>query len=384
MKIAGDIASVDSIPQVELVAAGFPCQDLSIAGRRQGIQGPRSSLVRHVFRLIDGSKNLKYILLENVPFMLKLDDGEGMRFLVEELESRGLKWAYRVVDTRAFGLPHRRNRVILLASYTENPWDVLLVDDAHELNIAQMPDEPSFGFYWTEGNRGIGWSPECVPPIKIGSGLGIPSSPAVWSSISGEIFKLDIRDMERLQGFQINWTQPAETVGKATERWKLVGNSVSVPLGKWVGERLRTPLAYDTRYDRALRPGSKWPNAAYGLDGNRYQAEASPWPKAEKMPSLMNFLHYRGVKLSSRAAAGLLKRIDNGTTTIPNEFRESLCFLAKKEKSRMNKLLIGKIENDINRYTNIARKLSNFAEQVKINEKISILKKRLAEIREQQ
>jgi DNA (cytosine-5)-methyltransferase 1 len=55
-----------------------------------------------------------------VPFMLQLDRGEAMRFLTRSLEEMGFSWAYRVVDTRAFGLPQRRQRVLLLASRSED------------------------------------------------------------------------------------------------------------------------------------------------------------------------------------------------------------------------------------------------------------------------
>ena len=102
---------------------GFPCQDLSQAGRTKGIRGRNSGLVGHVFRLLDsaGKRGPKWLLLENVSFMLHLDQGKAMRYLIDELELRGYTWAYRVVDTRAFGLPQRRQRVILLASKTDDP-----------------------------------------------------------------------------------------------------------------------------------------------------------------------------------------------------------------------------------------------------------------------
>lgn len=104
-----------------MVSAGFPCQDLSQAGRTVGIDGSRSGLVDHAFRLVRRTQGPRWLLLENIPFMLKLDRGRAMRHLTAELEDMGYRWAYRVVDTRAFGLPQRRQRVILLASRTEDP-----------------------------------------------------------------------------------------------------------------------------------------------------------------------------------------------------------------------------------------------------------------------
>ena len=129
VSVVSDIRSLNSFGDVDLVSAGFPCQDLSQAGRTAGIRGGNSGLVGHVFRLLDRRKRVpRWLLFENVSFMLQLDRGEGMKFLVDELEARGFAWAYRVVDTQAFGLPQRRQRVILLASKTDDPRRILFAD----------------------------------------------------------------------------------------------------------------------------------------------------------------------------------------------------------------------------------------------------------------
>jgi hypothetical protein len=62
-------------------------------------------LVEHVFRLLsDAPASFRWLLLENVPFMLHFEQGKAMRYLVEALEDLGFSWAYRVIDARAFGL----------------------------------------------------------------------------------------------------------------------------------------------------------------------------------------------------------------------------------------------------------------------------------------
>ena len=211
--VVADVRDLDSLPQsTNLLAGGFPCQDLSQAGQTKGIAGEKSGLVGEVFRLLDRN-DPTWLLLENVPFMLQLDRGQAMHVLVDWLSESGFRWAYRVVDTRSFGLPQRRRRVLLLASRTEDPRNVLLTDDAGN------PGDPShptaFGFYWTEGERGVGWGVDVVPTLKGGSGLGIPSPPAVWfPEGKGRVIKPDIRDAERLQGFPEDWTKPAEELGR--------------------------------------------------------------------------------------------------------------------------------------------------------------------------
>src|SRR4051794_9412192 len=116
--LVGDVRELIALPRADVVAGGFPCQDLSQAGRTAGISGDRSGVVAEVFRLMLRS-DATWLLLENVPFMLQLERGEAMRFLTTSLEELGFRWAYRVVDARAFGLPQRRQRVLMLASRTE-------------------------------------------------------------------------------------------------------------------------------------------------------------------------------------------------------------------------------------------------------------------------
>jgi len=311
--------------------------------------------------------------------MLQLQHGKGMRLLIEELEARGFAWAYRVVDTRAFGLPHRRQRVLVLASKTECPRDVLLSMDAGEPNPPRFDGAAVCSFYWTEGHRGVGWSVECVPPLKVGSGLGIPSSPAVWDPEAGTISTLDIRDVERLQGFDADWTEPALTKGKRGDRWRLVGNSVSVPLGNWVGTCLRSPTAYDPRYDPPLGELSKWPNAAWGESGKRFASSASMWPVSIALPRLHEFLKHPVTPLSSRAAAGLLKRIANGSTNVPQRFLTNLKVIAAEEERRLAGVERQRLEREIVSLRTAARRATQVAAQVEISERIRLLERRLEE-----
>lgn len=144
-----DVRDLAGLPHVDLVTAGFPCTDLSQAGRTAGITGTQSGLIGEVFRLLRQAEP-RWLLLENVRNMLPLDGGKAMRYLVDELEALGYRWAYRGVDSQFTGVPQRRHRVLLLASRTEDPRDVLLVDDAGEPPAERYRDD-AYGFYWTEG-----------------------------------------------------------------------------------------------------------------------------------------------------------------------------------------------------------------------------------------
>jgi DNA (cytosine-5)-methyltransferase 1 len=299
----------DTFPKVDVIAAGFPCQDLSQAGATAGITGKQSRLIGEVFKRLRHKKNgPRWLLLENVPFMLQLERGKAMRYLVDELEDLGFLWAYRIVDARAFGIPQRRHRVLLLASRTEDPRPVLFGCEGGENLPAFSPDRLC-GFYWTEGLRGLGWAVDAVPTLKGGSTIGIPSPPAIWDPLDGSISTPDIRDAERLQGFDADWTSPALTDPdvRRGHRWKLVGNAVSVPVARWVGDRLASPSG-DIPAWVALKRGVAWPRAAWGHQGKVYSVDASTWPVKEPAIALREFLRFPRSPLSHRAAAGFLSR----------------------------------------------------------------------------
>jgi DNA (cytosine-5)-methyltransferase 1 len=318
-----DVRELRSVPgEAELLAGGFPCQDLSQAGATAGIGGARSGLVGEVFRLLD-RRRVPWVVLENVSFMLQLDKGRAMRTLVEAFEERGYRWAYRVINSLSF-LPQRRERVLFVATTTDiDPAHVLLCDEAEPELAATDLDARAHGFYWTEGIRGLGWAPDAIPTLKNGSTVGIASPPAILLP-SGEVITPDIRDAERLQGFPENWTRPAEEIGRASPRWSLVGNAVSVPVARWLGVRLAAPKSYAVERDGEIFASGRWPRAAR-FDGDRRHAVAiNAYPVWKKRPALTDFLRYEGKPLSARAARGFLSRTERATLRFPDGFQDRI------------------------------------------------------------
>lgn len=339
--LVSDVRELDALPDVDLVTAGFPCQDLSQAGRTAGINGNHSGVVEWVFRLIArSSRRPEWVLLENVPFMIHLNRGAALRYLVDQLEALGYTWAYRTVDSQAFGLPQRRRRVLLLASQTEDPRSILLSEDAGQ-PAPRSPDGVACGFYWTEGNRGLGWAVNAIPPLKGSSGVGIPAPPGIWSPDDRAIVTPDIRDAERLQGFPENWTQRAASGqrGGRQVRWRLVGNAVSVPVAQWVGERLKDPVPYDGRSDELLMTGSPWPATGWGGDGSVYAAKKSTWPVQAEQQPLAEFLRHPTLALSARATSGFLRRLQASTLRVPDRFLCDLAYHTDRMMTRNGELL---------------------------------------------
>lgn len=325
VRLHGDVQTLRSLPHVDVVTAGFPCQDLSQAGRMAGIAGERSGLVGEIFRLLEKAQP-RWLVLENVRNMLVLDQGRAMRFLIDALEGLGYRWAYRLVDSRSSGVPQRRQRVILIASRDDDPRTVLFADDAGEPEAEHL-ELGAHGFYWTEGLTGLGWARDAVPTLKGGSTVGIPSPPAIWvrdAAIGRQIVTPTIEDAEALQGFPRGWTEPAQPDGKRNgPRWKLVGNAVTVGVSHWLGTRLANPgepILDCTRFDKR-----RWPTAAWGSAGEAWASPLSMWPVAAPYTHLLDIVDVeKAAPLSVRATAGFLSRTERSTLRFDPDFLVAL------------------------------------------------------------
>ena len=101
------------VERVDLICGGFPCQDLSVAGRRAGLAGKRSGLF-HEFMRIASELAPRWLLIENVPGLLSSNGGRDMGTVLGTLGELGYGWAYRVLDAQYFGVAQRRRRVFIV------------------------------------------------------------------------------------------------------------------------------------------------------------------------------------------------------------------------------------------------------------------------------
>ncbi|MEU5094834.1 DNA cytosine methyltransferase [Streptomyces sp. NPDC020996] len=322
-----DIQDLPALPPVDVVTAGFPCTDLSQAGRTAGIHGKQSGLVKHLFELL-ADASPRWVVIENVRNMLALDRGHAMEYLVGEFDRLGYQWAYRLVDSRFTGVPQRRQRVIVVASRTEDPRRVLFADETNEIPDAEYRDD-AYGFYWTEGNTGLGWAKDALPTLKGGSGLGIPSPPAMWirSAPTGRaVVTPSINDAEELQGFPRNWTIAAQQAnGRTGPRWKLVGNAVTVGVAEWVGKRLRNPGEFDETGQIPLLKGMRWPLAAWGNGEERWEVPYGMWPEQHPYRHLLDVVDKESLEpLSLRATSGFFGRLQKSRLRYDEDFATAL------------------------------------------------------------
>lgn len=326
-----DVRELRDLPKgLDLLSAGFPCTDLSQAGRMAGITGEASGLVAHVFEALrltaTAEGRLPWLMIENVPNMLTLDKGKAMAYLVREIEALGYRWAYRVVDSRFTGVPQRRRRVILLASATEDPRRVLFADDAGERPETDLKAD-AFGFYWTEGKGGLGWAQDAVPTLKGGSTVGIPSPPAIWVPGAPDhclFVTPSVEDAEAMQGFERGWTNVMSNGKKNGPRWKLVGNAVTTRVAEWVAGRIAEPgdVVADLNGPEVTH---RWPTAAWGEHGKAHAVAISEFPVLAPYEHLSSVVDLNeATPLSARAINGFRNRLMQGNLGRYQGFRDDV------------------------------------------------------------
>lgn len=251
--IACDVREVRIEPgAIDLVCGGFPCQDVSTAGKRAGLAGDRSGLWWEFARVVDEAQP-RWVVVENVPGLFTSAGGRDFTAIVRWLANRGYGVGWRMLDAQGFGLPQRRKRVFIVGSFGTRDGCTVLLDGesvrgdfdpgrsarknhsgavAHTLTAvtARRPDGginlvPVFGIN--------GQSPQWTAMAETSHTLSTSKVEQVASFLFG-IRRLTPLECERLQGFPDRWTE-----GQAdSHRYHQLGNAVAVPVAKWIGDRI--------------------------------------------------------------------------------------------------------------------------------------------------
>ena len=122
-----------------IITGGFPCQDLSVAGKRAGLAGKRSGLFWEICRILDETGS-ETVILENVPGLLSSNNGRDMATVIEALVERGYRVGWRVLDAQYFGVPQRRRRVFIvgcLGNSGRSPEEILSIGEGRIGYLAQ-------------------------------------------------------------------------------------------------------------------------------------------------------------------------------------------------------------------------------------------------------
>ena len=115
---AGATGGLHSVAVPDLVAGGTPCQDLSVAGQRRGLNGDRSGLFFEYARVV-GALRPRWFLWENVPGAFSSNGGRDFGVVLGTLADLGYGVAWRVLDSRFFGVPQRRRRVFVVGAVAD-------------------------------------------------------------------------------------------------------------------------------------------------------------------------------------------------------------------------------------------------------------------------
>lgn len=320
--IHDDIFTLHSLPAAEIVAGGWPCQDLSIAGRQVGLSGNRSALFFEMLRVAVRA-GAHTVIGENVPNLLDINDGADFHRVLSAFTEAGYRYvAWRVLNARAFGLPHERRRLFIVASHhPERAWAL----------HAKLPQSTaggtcsdSYGFYWTGGKRSICFSHGYVPTLKVGAADEKGRAPvAVFTR--DMIRKLTTTEFLRLQGFDalVGTELPASTL------LKMAGNAVALPVGRFV-----MGAVADCLPSTGLRTG-------FGrVDESGFYDDGIIWMVQHEATALAcnlgEFLEPGGAPLSAQACAGLIVRSVRAGNKMPLELFDRLLDSARVRTGKIH------------------------------------------------
>ena len=254
VKNYGDITQYEKwdAGQFDILVGGTPCQSFSIAGKRGGIADERGALMYAYLGIVETYRP-RWVIWENVPGVLSSNSGYDFTSFLAGLEECGYGWAYRVLDAQYFGVPQRRRRVFVIG-HSDNRTDL----------AAKVLFEPES----LCGDIAAGSETQKETTDAIGKGVNYfrrggnfkyhkdKKAATLRSSAASDCFDLVLArekryirrltplECERLQGFPDNYTQ-IEWCGKSAEqcpdslRYKAIGNSMAVPVMRWIGERIK-------------------------------------------------------------------------------------------------------------------------------------------------
>lgn len=103
----------ETLPQFDLLIAGFPCQTFSVMGRKAGFDDSRGQIIFHLARILKDSQP-KCFILENVRGLVTHDKGETLKIILNELENSGFDVIYKVLTSLDYGVPQMRQRVYFI------------------------------------------------------------------------------------------------------------------------------------------------------------------------------------------------------------------------------------------------------------------------------
>ncbi len=230
-----DVRAVGRIPRrsvpepVDVLCGGFPCQDISVAGRGVGIDGERSGLWSEFDRLI-GELRPRYVVVENVSALL----ARGMGRVLGDLSARGFDAEWDCLPAKAFGAPHQRDRVWIVA-YADRGRQ----QERSEFNRGEAPDSTD----WhplrtrTHGLRVV---------VADADGAGLQESTrarlGVFCNAAGEPARREFgrgaSTARRAWATEPDVGRVAHGIPARVDRLRGLGNAVVPQITEWIAKRI--------------------------------------------------------------------------------------------------------------------------------------------------
>lgn len=250
----GDITKIPAkdIPQHDLLLAGFPCQAFSIMGKRQGFADTRGTMFFEIERILEYHRP-KFIFLENVKQLVTHDGGRTFKVILERLDGLGYKIHWKVLNALDFGLPQKRERVIIVGFQNEEDWkkfnfdfkpkkydlaDIIEPDDQVDESLFISDHIRHKRAERTEGKEIF--YPSIWHENKAGNISILPYACALRTGASynylliNGIRRPSSRELLRLQGFPDSY----KIAVSHSEIRRQTGNSVAVPMIRMVAKKL--------------------------------------------------------------------------------------------------------------------------------------------------
>ena len=261
----GDVTKIaaEDVPDHDILTGGFPCQSFSIIGNKLGFADTRGPLFFDVERILK-TKQPKAFLLENVKHLTTHDKGRTFKIILEHLENLGYFIHYKVLNGLDFGVPQKRERIIVVGFKKNYPFEFprngaetkTLADILEPDN--QIDKKHFLSDYFRkkletklkEQNKKITYRPVVLHENK-GGNLGIHRHSCAlrangsynYLTVNGER-RLTPREMLRLQGFPDTF----KIVVPDTQARKQAGNSVVIPKIEAVARAMIQAMGQKTQH----------------------------------------------------------------------------------------------------------------------------------------
>ena len=229
----GDFTTIqgDEYGSIDLLVGGTPCQSFSIAGLRGGLDDDRGNLALEFLRLAQRTRP-KWLVWENVPGVLSSNGGRDFGSILGGLVECGYGFSYRVLDAQYFGVAQRRRRVFVIGC----------LGDATSATAVLFERKGFSGNNKTFCEASKRTS-SVFPTLTRKCCQSYREEEGYILSKDGRIRLATPIECERLQGFKDNFTRIPWRNKQADDcpdspRYKALGNSMAVPVMRWIGERI--------------------------------------------------------------------------------------------------------------------------------------------------